>query len=62
MAIARVLIREPELLICDEPTSNLDHVTKRHIFEMLRNMNIARTLGRALLVATHKSPALRVSY
>ncbi|HVA94933.1 MAG TPA: ABC transporter ATP-binding protein [Candidatus Dormibacteraeota bacterium] len=51
VAIARALVHKPKLIVCDEPTSNLDHVTGRSMMEILRN--VARSPGRALIVVTH---------
>ncbi len=51
VAIARALAREPPLILCDEPTSNLDHETGLEMFELLRRAT--RPAGRALVVATH---------
>jgi len=51
VAIARALIHKPKLIVCDEPTSNLDHVTGHSVMELLRN--VARSPDRALIVVTH---------
>jgi putative ABC transport system ATP-binding protein len=51
VAIARALACEPSLVLCDEPTSNLDHETGAEMVDLLRRT--ARTAGRALVVATH---------
>jgi putative ABC transport system ATP-binding protein len=51
VAIARALVHEPKLIVCDEPTSNLDHVTGRSVMELLRD--VAKSPGRALVVVTH---------
>jgi putative ABC transport system ATP-binding protein len=51
VAIARALVHEPKLIVCDEPTSNLDHETGRSVMELLRGT--ARGADRALIVVTH---------
>ena len=51
VAIARALVHEPKLIVCDEPTSNLDHQTGRSVMELLRAT--ARSADRALIVVTH---------
>ena len=51
VAIARALVHQPRLIICDEPTSNLDHASGKQIMEILRR--VARTSERAVLVVTH---------
>ena len=51
VAIARALIHEPKLIICDEPTSNLDHASCIQAMDILRR--VARTTQRAVLVVTH---------
>lgn len=51
VAIARALVHEPRLIVCDEPTSNLDHAAGRQVMEILRRA--AQAPGRALVVVTH---------
>jgi putative ABC transport system ATP-binding protein len=51
VAIARALVHGPKLIICDEPTSNLDHASGQQVMEILRR--VARTTERAVLVVTH---------
>ena len=51
VAIARALVHNPKLIVCDEPTSNLDHVAGRSMMELLRSA--ARSPDRALVVVTH---------
>lgn len=56
VAIARALARDPALLICDEPTSNLDHDTGTAVIDLLRKAG--RGVGRAVIVATHDARLL----
>jgi len=53
VAIARALVHNPKLIVCDEPTSNLDHRTGQEMMNILRDM--AKTEERALIVVTHDS-------
>jgi putative ABC transport system ATP-binding protein len=53
VAIARALACNPQLIICDEPTSNLDHETGHAIMEILRSR--AKNPERAVIVVTHDS-------
>jgi len=50
VAIARALINDPEVILADEPTGNLDPETSRGIMKLL--FEISRT-GRSVLMATH---------
>jgi cell division transport system ATP-binding protein len=50
IVIARALINEPDLILADEPTGNLDPETSKGIMELLHS--IARS-GRAVIMATH---------
>jgi putative ABC transport system ATP-binding protein len=51
VAIARALVHDPKLIVCDEPTSSLDHETGRSVMNVLRG--IAKSPDRALIVVTH---------
>lgn len=51
VAIARSLVRTPQLVLADEPTGNLDTHTSDSIFELMRLFN--REQGTAFLVVTH---------
>lgn len=50
IAIARALLNNPELILADEPTGNLDPETSEDIMKLL--IEISKT-GRAVLIATH---------
>ena len=51
VAIARALVNEPDLLLADEPTGNLDTKTSEEIFAVLEKLNEER--GLTVLIATH---------
>ena len=51
VAIARSIVHGPRLLVCDEPTSNLDAQAGHDMMDVLRSLG--RTPGRALVVVTH---------
>ncbi len=50
VSIARAIVNRPPLLVCDEPTGNLDPQNSRGIMDLLERIN--RT-GTTVLVATH---------
>ena len=52
MAIARALVNEPELLLADEPTGNLDSRTSIEIMEILQRLN--RERGITIVLITHE--------
>lgn len=51
VAVARALLLEPRILLCDEPTGNLDPDTGSHIMELI--FSLSRKQGAAVLVVTH---------
>lgn len=53
VAIARAVVHQPRLVVCDEPTSSLDHETGIKTMNLLKEMT--SDPGRALLVVTHDS-------
>ncbi len=54
VAIARALIKEPKLLLADEPTGNLDSVTSGEIMMLLNQMHQSR--GLTMIIVTHSRP------
>ena len=51
VAIARAIVNEPKVLICDEPTGNLDPVMSMEIVELLSEIN--KKEGTTVLMVTH---------
>ncbi len=52
VAIARALFNRPELLLCDEPTGNLDSATGHEVIEFFRELN--QKDGVTLIIVTHE--------
>lgn len=50
LAIARAIINQPELIIADEPTGNLDSINTYEIVQILKKIN---DLGTTVILATH---------
>ena len=50
VAIARALLNDPELILADEPTGNLDPQTSIEVMEVLQDLN---SKGNTILMATH---------
>lgn len=50
VAIARAIVNGPKLLICDEPTGNLDPKTSMEIMKVLESIN---ALGTTIIMVTH---------
>lgn len=50
IAIARALLNDPEFILADEPTGNLDPQTSTEVLEVLKNIN---ALGKTIIMATH---------
>lgn len=51
VCIARAIVNRPKLLICDEPTGNLDPDTSREIMKVIEGIN--KDLGTTIIMATH---------
>jgi len=59
-AIARALIKNPQLLLCDEPTGALDSVSSREILTLLEHIN--RKYGTTILLVTHNGAIRRMAH
>ena len=57
VAIARALITQPELVLADEPTANLDSVTSEQIIDLMQQLN--REKGVTFLFSTHDPRVMR---
>jgi putative ABC transport system ATP-binding protein len=55
VAIARALVSDPELLICDEPTGDLDRATADDVLGLLQQLN--RAFGKTVVMVTHDPKA-----
>ncbi len=51
VAIARALVHQPKLVICDEPTSSLDHKSGQVVMKLLKELT--RAHGTTMIVVTH---------
>ncbi|MES2240129.1 MAG: ATP-binding cassette domain-containing protein [Bacteroidota bacterium] len=50
VAIARALLNDPELILADEPTGNLDPQTSAEVLDVLKKIN---SIGKTIIMATH---------
>jgi putative ABC transport system ATP-binding protein len=57
VAIARALVKEPKVLLADEPTGNLDEDTRDEIITLLESL--WRERGLTLVLVTHDTPIAR---
>ena len=53
MAIARALAKNPELLLCDEPTGALDFAAGKRVLRML--VDLKQRMGKTIVLITHNS-------
>ena len=53
VSIARAIVKNPKLLLCDEPTGGLDYETSRSILKLLQQVN--KEFGTTILMITHNN-------
>jgi putative ABC transport system ATP-binding protein len=49
-AIARAIINDPSIILCDEPTANLDKQNSENFIEIIKSL---KNMGKTILIATH---------
>jgi putative ABC transport system ATP-binding protein len=57
VAIARSMVKKPELVLADEPTANLDSKNSHHILQTMKNLN--KELGVTFLFSTHDEKVMK---
>jgi putative ABC transport system ATP-binding protein len=55
VAIARAIVADPTIIVCDEPTGDLDRATADDILSLLRELN--RSQGKTIVMVTHDQKA-----
>ncbi len=60
VAIARAIAKRPAILLCDEPTGALDHVTGVRVLEVLESVN--RELGTTTAIITHNADVSKMAH
>ena len=59
VAIARAMVGEPDVILADEPTGDLDSATSREIIQLMVDLN--HQLGTTFILATHNQAACQVA-
>lgn len=58
-AIGRALVKNPGLILCDEPTGALDYKTSKEVLELMESVN--RTYGCTIVIVTHNAAIARMA-
>jgi len=56
IAFARVLYKDPEIILLDEATSSLDHKSEQYLIKCIKNL---KTLGKTIVIITHRLSTLQ---
>ena len=59
VAIARALAKDPKILLCDEPTGELDVATARVVLSAIRKVN--KDHGKTVLLVTHNTAIQKIA-
>jgi putative ABC transport system ATP-binding protein len=59
VAIARALAKDPPLLLCDEPTGELDFKTGKKVLKVMKDLN--KSEGKTYIVVTHNTPVGKIA-
>ena len=57
VAIARSMVKRPDIVLADEPTANLDSKNSHHILQTMKNLN--RELNTTFIFATHDEKVMQ---
>lgn len=58
IAFARLLLKPCELILCDEPTGNLDEVNKEIVLDLIADL---KTMGKTIVIVTHDNDVLKLA-
>ena len=58
-AIGRALVKNPGLILCDEPTGALDYKTSKEVLELMERVN--REYGCTIVIVTHNAAIARMA-
>ncbi len=59
VALARALVKNPKLMLCDEPTGALDSQTSIHVLKLLKEFS--QSYGKTVVIITHNTAIARIA-